>query len=181
LIKETAMRAGEAKSLEWKDIDFERNTITLNKPEKFGNPRILKVTNKLIGMLNALPRVNQRIFGANPTSFRKSAFYQTRRVLVKKLQNPRLERISFHTLRHWKATMLYHQTKDILYVKQFLGHKKIETTLLYIQLVEVIYKNIDEQFTVRVAQTTEEITKLLEVGFEYICEKDDLIYFQKRK
>jgi integrase len=90
-------------------MDFERNTITLNKPEKFGNPRIFKVTNKLIAMLNALPRVHQRVFGSNLIAFRKSAFYQTRKVLVK------------------------------------------------------------------------EITNLLEVGFEYVCEKDRLIYFRKRK
>ena len=175
------MRAGEANSLHWIDIDFERNMITLNKPEKFGTPRIFKVTSKLIGMLNALPRASQRIFGANPTEFRKSAFYQTRKVLAKKLQNPRLERISFHTFRHWKATVLYNQTKDILYVKQFLGHRKVETTLLYIQLSEVIFKNTSEEFTVRVAKTKEEITQLLEVGFEYVCEKDGLIYFRKRK
>ena len=181
LLKETAMRAGEANSLHWTDIDFERNMITLNKPEKFGTPRIFKVTSKLIGMLNALPRASQRIFGANPTEFRKSTFYQTRKVLAKKLQNPRLERISFHTFRHWKATVLYNQTKDILYVKQFLGHRKVETTLLYIQLSEVIFKNTSEEFTVRVAKTKEEITPLLEVGFEYVCEKDELIYFRKRK
>jgi hypothetical protein len=77
--------------------------------------------------------------------------------------------------------VLYNQTKDILYVKQFLGHRKVETTLLYIQLSEVIFKNKSEEFTVRVAKTKEEITPLLEVGFEYVCEKDELIYFRKRK
>jgi integrase len=128
------MRAGEGNSIRWIDIDFDRNTVTLNKPEKNGTSRIFKVTDKLIGMLTALPKNHDRIFGANPTEFRKSSFYQTRKVLSRKLQNPRLARISFHTLRHWKATVLYHQTKDILYVKQFLGHRKIETTLLYIQL-----------------------------------------------
>ena len=85
------------------------------------------------------------------------------------------------TLRHWKATTLFHQTKDVLYVKQFLGHRKIETTLLYIQLAETIFQDTDEEFTVRVAKTEEEITKLLEVGFEYICEKDERVYFRKRK
>jgi len=72
--------------------------------------------------------------------------------------------------------VLYNQTKDILYVKQFLAHRKVETTLLYIQLSEVIFKNTSEEFTVRVAKTKEEITQLLEVGFEYVCEKDELIY-----
>ena len=77
--------------------------------------------------------------------------------------------------------MLYHQTKDVLYVKQFLGHKKIETTLLYIQLAEVLFNDTSDEFTVRVASKSEEITELLEVGFEYVCEKDELLYFRKRK
>ncbi len=92
-----------------------------------------------------------------------------------------MQRISFHTLRHWKATTLYHQTKDVLYVKEFLGHRKVETTLLYIQLAEAIFKDTTDEFTVRVAKKPEEIKGLLEAGFEYICEKDELLYFRKRK
>ena len=77
--------------------------------------------------------------------------------------------------------MLYHQTKDILYVKQYLGHNKVETTLIHIQLAETIFKDLDDKFTVKVASKKDEITALLEVGFEYICEKDELYYFRKRK
>ena len=85
------------------------------------------------------------------------------------------------TLRHWKATTLYHQTKDVLYVKQFLGHRKIETTLLYIQLAETLFKETEDEYTVRIVSKPEEIKALLEVGFEFVCEKDDLIYLRKRK
>jgi len=77
--------------------------------------------------------------------------------------------------------MLYHETKEILYVKEFLGHRKIETTLLYVQLAEVIFKEISDKFTVRVASKPEDIQALLEIGFEYVCEKDGLLYFRKRK
>ena len=72
--------------------------------------------------------------------------------------------------------MLYYQTKDILYVKEFFGHRKVETTLLYIQLAEAIFKEANDEFTVRVASKPEEIKQLLEVGFEFVCEKDGLIY-----
>jgi integrase len=34
LVKETAMRAGEAKRLRWSDVDLGRRIITLNSPEK---------------------------------------------------------------------------------------------------------------------------------------------------
>jgi hypothetical protein len=77
--------------------------------------------------------------------------------------------------------MLYHETKDILYVKEFLGHRKVETTLLYVQLAEVIFKETSDEFTVRVASKPEDIQALLEIGFEYVCEKDGLLYFRKRK
>ena len=129
-IKEIAMRSGEANRLEWTDIDFINRTITLNKPEKGGNPRIFKVSSRLIDMLNALPRTSMKVFGDSVASNKRSTFLKARKVIARKLQNPRLIRITFHTLRHWKATVLCHQTKDILYVKEFLGHKKIEDTLL---------------------------------------------------
>lgn len=38
-----------------------------------------------------------------------------------------------------------------------------------------------DEFTVMVASKLEDITKLLEVGFEYVWEKDGLLYFRKRK
>ena len=176
------MRSGEANSLLWTDIDMERQTITLNKPEKGSKPRIFKASSKLIAMLNTLSKTSTRVFGDSVNWRTKaSSFYHSRKPLTKKLQNPRLMRISFHTLRHWKATMLYHQTKDILYVKEFLGHQRIETTMLYIQLAEILFKEKTDEFTVRVASKPEEIKQLLEVGFEFVCQKDGLAYFRKRK
>ena len=77
--------------------------------------------------------------------------------------------------------MLYHETKDLIYVKEFLGHRKVETTLLYIQLVKVIFKEANDEFTVRVTKDPSEIQSLLKVGFQHICETDGLLYFRKRK
>jgi integrase len=180
LLKETAMRPGEANRLEWTDIDFQRRTITLNKPEKRSKPRIFNVSSELIAMLNALPKTNRRIFPGSIAS-RRRAFSLTRKRIAEKLQNPRLQRISFKTLRHWKATMLYHQTKDPLYVKEFLGHMSIENTTLYIQLDKALFRETNDEFTVKVATKPEEIKALLEVGFEYVCQKDNLAFFRKRR
>jgi len=180
LLKETAMRVGEANKLEWTDIDFARKAITLNNPEKNGNPRMFKVSTKLLNMLSTLPKKDQRVFG-NCRNWHQATFSKSRKRIAGKLGNPRMLKIHFHTLRHWKATMLYHRTKDILYVKQFLGHKRIEDTLLYVQIAEVIFKETNDEFTVRVATKPEEIKALLEVGFEYVCEKDGLVFFRKRK
>jgi hypothetical protein len=46
---------------------------------------------------------------------------------------------------------------------------------------DTILKETTDEFTVRVASKPKEITNLLEVGFEYVCEKDGLLYFRKRK
>jgi site-specific recombinase XerD len=58
-----------------------------------------------------------------------------------KLQNPRLMRIGFHILRHWKATIEYHKTKDILHVKKLLGRKRVENTKIYIDIEQALYPN----------------------------------------
>jgi integrase len=182
LLKETGMRSGEATKLKWIDIDEERRIITLNAPEKGSNPRMWKVSAKLNNMLNALPKKVELVFGNPNTRVMRSVFCGMRKGVAEKLQNPRLVRISFHTFRHWKATSLYHQTKNILLVKEFLGHAKIENTLLYIQIEQAIFgAGIDDEFTVQATSNKEEIKQLLSVGFEYICQKDDLLFFRKRK
>jgi hypothetical protein len=39
----------------------------------------------------------------------------------------------------------------------------------------------NDEFTVKVAEKPEEVKALLEVGFEYICQKDNLIFLRKHK
>lgn len=182
LLKETAMRRGEAKRLLWSNIDSERNTITLNEPEKRSNARMWKVSPQLIAQLNALPKTSAKVFGDCKMDSLKSAFLHLRRRQAAKLQNPRLLKIGFHTLRHWKATMLYHRTKDVLFVRDFLGHKSIKNTEKYITIERKMFADYgDDEFTVKIAHTPQELTMLLEVGFEYVCQKDNLIFLRKRK
>jgi len=182
IIKETAMRAGEVFRLKWTDIDLERRIITLNEPEKGSNPRVWKVSTKLAEMLKNLPKRGEKVFPNKSLTSIRNTFIATRKRLAHKLQNPRLLQITFHTIRHWKATMEYHKTKDILYVKSLLGHKKIENTEIYITLERAIFgEGTESEYHVKVAKTPDEIKALLEVGFEYVCEKDGLLFFRKRK
>jgi integrase len=181
LLKETAMRCGEAKRLEWTELDFEKNIVTLNEPEKGSNPRLWKVSQKLISMLNNLPRESTYVFGVGSTVSIKTTFQKTRKRIADKLQNPRLARISFHTLRHWKATMLYHKTHDPYYVKDFLGHKDLRSTDIYINIERRMFEPSSDDFTVRLTDKPEEAKQLLEVGFEWVGVKDNLIFLRKRK
>jgi integrase len=130
-------------------------------------------------MLNHIPRNTNKIWATLYSL--KSNFYKTRKSLAFKLQNPRLKQIGLHTFRHWKATMEYHKTRDILHVQQVLGHRDLRNTLIYINLEKALFQNADDQYHVKVAQTLEEATKLLEVGFEYVTEMDGAKLFKKRK
>lgn len=105
-----------------------------------------------------------------------------RKRIARKLGNPRLLKATFHTLRHWKATTEYHKTKDILNVMKALGHKAIQSTLIYIDLEKATFGSpIDEEYTVRVAETLDEACDLLEAGFGYVTDMDGAKIFRRRK
>ena len=179
LLKETAARCGEALKLRWTDVDFATNTVRIT-PEKGSSPRIVKISTTLAAMLGSLSKQQQKIFTYKNTFYLRKTFAKQRKRVAHKLGNPRIIQIHFHTFRHWKATMLYSQTKDILYVKNFLGHKNINNTLIYVQLADVIFKENDE-YVCKAAKTLEEAAKLIEAGFEYVTDVDGVKLFRKRK
>lgn len=164
LLKEVWCRAGEAWQLDWTDVDVERHIISINSPEKHGLPRQFKVSQKLIAMLNRLPKTSERVFGnATLHGFRRN-FMQQRKRIAHKLQNPRILKITFHTLRHWGASMEYHRTKMLLHVKERLGHRHVASTEIYTHLVNFE----SDEFYVKRASTKEEEDSLIEAGFEFI-------------
>ena len=181
MLKETGARLGEALELKWTDIDFERKVLRI-EPEKGSNPRIFKISNKLLSMISRLPKNSQKIFGGK---VKKKSFIESLRKARKKaavkLQNPRLLQIHYHTLRHWVGTMEYHKTKDPWHVKRVLGHKSLKSTEIYINIEQALFEEAPEEFHVKVAEKPDEIKALLEVGFEYVCERDGLMFFRKRK
>jgi integrase len=105
------------------------------------------------------------------------SFQRQRKAMAQKLQNPRIVQISFHTLRHFKATMEYHKTRDILHVMQVLGHRSITNTLKYTQLIS--FK--DDEFTAKVAHTEQELCQLLEAGYEFVRDYNQDKILKKRK
>ena len=178
LLKETMGRAGEIWALEW--VDRNANILTINAPEKGSYPRQFKLSERLNSMLNILPKKDKRIFGPQTSinNFRTN-YYRRRKYLARKLGNPRIEKITFHTFRHWGATMLYHKTKDILYVQKKLGHRCIENTMIYTQLINFE----SDEWHVAHAETLEEEDKLIEAGFEFVRydDKERIALYRKRK
>jgi integrase len=175
LPKETDMRCGEAFMLKWTDFDFENKTVNIT-PEKGSEPRQLKLSTQLIAMLNSLPKEKAQPFGCTHRHFART-FRIQRAKIAAKLKNDRTHRITFNTLRHWKATMEYAKTKAILHVMKMLGHKNIQNTLLYTQLIS--FEN--DEFHSATAKAVQNAQKLIEAGFEYVCEFNEVKIFRRHK
>jgi integrase len=141
----------------------------------------LPLSDKLLGMLNGLPKKNQRVFGAINSVTAHTCFHNTRKKAALKLQNPRLLQITFHTLRHWKGTMEYHKTHDPYHVKKLLGHKSIRSTEVYINIENALFNERNDEFHFAAAKTIEEAGKLITVGFEYVCHHEGAMLFRRRK
>ncbi len=161
--------------LQWTDFDFENKTVNIT-PEKGSDPRQLRISMRLIMMLTALPKTKDKPFECSHRHFARAFRIQRTRV-ANKLKNDRILKIHFHTLRHWKATMEYAKTKDILHVMKMLGHRNIQNTLLYTQLIS--FQN--DEFFSATAKPVQDAQKLIEAGFDYVCEYNEIKIFKKRK
>jgi integrase len=179
--KETGLRPIEVMQLRPRDIDLANRAIYPHTA-KHGSARVLKIsaeTQQTLTIFLAQHSIaqNSSIFGSWTSDTYGKWFRHYRNKLAEKLSNPALKQIRLYDLRHFYATMLYHKTKDILFVKQQLGHRRLETTLVYTQLIHFH----DEEYSSAVADTVEKATKLIESGFEYVTEMDGVRLFRKRK
>lgn len=55
------------------------------------------------------------------------------------------------------------------------------TTQIYVNMEQMLFSNIGDEYSVKVASTIEEALKLVEVGFEYVTEMEGKKLFRKRK
>jgi integrase len=182
LLKETHARPGEIWHCTEDNFDFETNTVTI-VPEKGSNPRIFNMSPKLLGMLHNLPKEYGKCTFAlleMKLDYFRTSYEKQRNRLATKLNNPRLKKIMFKTLRTWGGTMDYHKTKDPLYVMKRLGHKNLKNTLIYIQLEEALFKD-EIDYVSKVAKTEAEACVLIEAGFDFVCDFDGHKLFRKKK
>jgi len=180
--RDTGLRPVELMRITFRSVDLANGAI-YPETAKHGSPRVLKLKNATLNMLNKYlanrnMAVNDKIFGTWNSDRYGERFRHYRNRTAEKLQDPSIKGIRLYDLRHYFATMTYHKTRDILFTKQQMGHRKIETTLIYTQLLQF---DKDDNYTCKVAQNVEQATELIENGFEYVTEIDGLKLFRKRK
>ena len=180
LSKETGIRPIELCNLKVKDIDTDQRLI-YPTTAKNGSARTLKASSNLnMALQNHINRhrlnPNNKLFKGTASSY-AHCYVRMRNNLANKINDQSLKGIRLYDFRHYFATRLYAKTRDILYVKQQMGHKNVETTLIYTQLLNIH----DQEWTCKTATNVKEATQLIENGFEYITEIDELKLFRKRK
>ena len=180
--KDTGLRPIELLNLTLRNIDLTKGAV-YPETAKHGSPRVLKLKNTTLNLLNKYLAsqnigINDKLFGYWNTDKYGDNFRKVRNRVAKKLGDESIKSIRLYDLRHFFATMLYQRTRDILFVKQQLGHRNIKNTMIYTQLLQ--FEN-DDAYTCKVAQNVEQDKELIENGFEYVTERDGLKIYRKRK
>ena len=177
-LKETASRFGELLQVEWKDLDTEAMKIAINHPEKGSNARQVKISQKLLLMINQLPRTHKTIFSYTDKDSLRKNFQRARKRIAKNVENPRLLQIHFHTFRHWKATHELKKNHNLWNVAKLLGHKDLKNTQIYVATLG----ELSDEWIGEVATTKEERLKLINDGWQFVeMDKDGNSYYRKAK
>ena len=137
----TGMRAGEIFNLRWKDIDFDRDMVTLWET-KNKSTRPAFMTEAVRDMLSRRqpvePDPQALVFpGRGGVKIKQVSESYNRAVNALKLNanvDDHRQKVVFHTLRHTFASWLVESGTNLYTVKELLGHKTLEMTQRYSHL-----------------------------------------------
>lgn len=143
------LRKGEIRALNWNDIDFKNNTLTVSKglsdnvngkryiissPKTKSSNRTLPLPKEVVNDLKELKQKNIEY-----TNFKDSWFVfgaelplgddAIRRRKIRNCKLANVKQIRTHDFRHSCASLLINNGADITLVAKFLGHSKIDETL----------------------------------------------------
>jgi integrase len=181
-LKETGVRIGEAQNLKWVDIDVERRLVNVT-PEKGSNPRTIPISDvllvKLHGMKTNKSANPERVFTTDKPSLYR-VFHKQRRKMAEKLQNPRLMKVTFHSIRHWHGT-IFCMLHGFGPTQERLGHRSPINTEKYVHLAQIYFKDAQVTYDCREAVTVDQAKDLIAKGYEYVTEIDRMKLFRKKE
>jgi integrase len=129
------LRRNELVWLEWQDIDFERNTITVRNKEEFHTK---SYKSRTIPLNEKLKEILLKYRKKSGWCFLNSEGGQFRNNLLKRFKAickiAGIENCHLHTLRHTFSSQLVMAGVSIYKVSQWLGHSDVKTTMIYAHL-----------------------------------------------
>ena len=134
ILGETGMRKGEALRLTWSHVDLRGNRIIVERT-KGKRVRSIPLSEFAVDHLRRLVRfVHQpRVFchqeSGKPWENPDKVFRTARSAAG-------LSWVTFHSLRHFRATAWLQHGADIRTVKEALGHRDIQTTMRYLKHID---------------------------------------------
>jgi len=143
------LRQGECQALTWKDINFDKKTVDINKtltskikgenwtissPKTRNSIRELPLTEKLIEDLKIMKDKDKKLtdFSENWFVFGKAIPFKETTIQKKKndiCSVAEVKQIRIHDFRHSCASFLINLGASITLVSKFLGHSKVSITL----------------------------------------------------
>lgn len=171
----TGLRRGELMALTWNDVNFNNQTISVNKtcarglgyksiiqtPKTNSSNRIISIDNKTLDVLKhwkTQQRIDSLKFGHN--TINKGQYVFTNIITNKRLYpehcNKKLDkickqhnfkRIKIHGFRHTHCSLLFEAGLSIQEVQDRLGHGDIKTTMdIYAHITEKQREKVAEKF-----------------------------------
>lgn len=132
------LRLSELVSIDIKDINFDKKTINIigkgNKERTiYLNNKALKAIKLYLSTKNIV-NLKDPLFLDNKN--KRMTTFNVEKICKKAYRIAGLENYGYtvHSLRHTAAAYLYKSSKDILVVKEFLGHARLNTTEIYMHL-----------------------------------------------
>lgn len=119
----TGIRLSELANIKIEDINLEEKYIKIMC--KGGKERNVLINEKCKRMIKDYMNTEGNLFNIKKR--------QIQNIVSSALKNLNLKG-STHTLRHSSASIIYQNTKDILLVKEFLGHSSVVSTQVYAHL-----------------------------------------------
>lgn len=155
LLAYSGMRKGEAFALQWKDIDFTKSEIRINKAlargknsklylktTKTGTTRTIKMdmeTMKILALWKKQQQKEYLTLGFNTLNKEQLVFSneintfvqptKSRKWLIRILEKYNLKPITTHGLRHTHCSLLFEAETSLKVVQDRLGHSDIKTTM----------------------------------------------------
>ena len=130
----TGFRSSELLSLTWRDVDFQRRSITVQAAyAKNGESRSVPMNDVLTATLEEV-RINSTATGPVFRSRQGTPYRSFRRAFERAVRKAAIPDCTFYSLRHTFASRLVMAGVDLPRVQELMGHKDINMTLRYTHL-----------------------------------------------